>query len=75
MDWHDVDENERTVVHCGNTWNRETQAGITHRDFFHFPTYSFDFVASSNMKNSQILYGFARCRRKQGDYLHLLWTL
>ena len=57
-DAHDVDENEKTIVHCGNTWNRETQAGIAHRDFFHFPTYSFDFVASSNIQNIE-LYGLA----------------
>ena len=58
-DWHDVDEEMRTICICGGRWGYENYAGntagLTHRNMDTPSTEIWNSVASSNMKNSQII--------------------
>ena len=57
-DYHDVDEDARTIVRHGRYWGGESYAGITQRGVNDNPTNTFDAVASSNIQNMK-LYGHA----------------
>lgn len=50
-DWHDVDENERTIVPQGGAYNTANGAGVTIRHVFDAISRTSEVVASSNMKN------------------------
>ena len=54
-DWHEVDEDERTIPFHGGHQLRDSMTGIADLDMAHTPTNYYDIVASSNMKNSQII--------------------
>ena len=58
-DHHDVDEEMRTIVRHGGWYVDGNLSGFTCRFMRETPTNTSESVASSNMKNSQILYGFA----------------
>jgi hypothetical protein len=53
-DYHDVDEETRTIAHYGGDLvdNGGTGAGITRRNLYHSSTDFYDFVASLKNKNS-----------------------
>ena len=51
-DWHEVDEDERTIPFHGGHQLRDSMTGIADLDMAHTPTNYYDIVASSNMKNS-----------------------
>ena len=58
-DWHEVDEDERTILVYGCMWlgDRATSdgTGIYRRDMYDPVDHASYTVASSNMKNSQII--------------------
>jgi len=54
-DWHNVDEDMVTLVYHGGRWQSATNVGVTYRDTDETPTHVSDTIASSNMKNSQII--------------------
>jgi len=57
-DHHDVDEETRTIAHCGNFWARESHAGIAHRDLYYFSTsVGNGDVAYQYNKNSTLITG------------------
>ena len=54
-DEHNVDEDVMTIISQGDSWNGTVSAGITFRFVVRTSSYSSVVVASSNMKNSQIV--------------------
>ena len=50
-DWHDVDEEMRTISIQGGFWTEGEWVGITYRNVIDSSTTSGFYVASSNMKN------------------------
>ena len=54
-DGHEVDEDKTTICKCGGGWYSHIEAGIMDRDTFLHSSQVWDPVASSNMKNSQII--------------------
>ena len=50
-DWHDVDEEMRTIVRLGGWWTSGEPAGVFDGDMYNTPTASENIVASSNIKN------------------------
>ena len=71
-DYHDVDEEMRTIPLYGAHWGDTTAVGIARRELFNAPNYSNDAVASSSTQNAE-LYGSARCRRRRDDYFGSRW--
>ena len=55
MDWHDVDEDLMTMSAQSGYWCDDIGVGIARRSVIDFPFSLSDTVASSNMKNSQII--------------------
>jgi len=53
-DWHDVDEETRTITALGGYWFEYSFVGVMNRDVANAPTGSQDFVASSNMENVRL---------------------
>ena len=52
-DWHDVDEEMRTIAVCDgcwSTWGMSEASGVMCRELYDSPTSFADYVASSNMK-------------------------
>ena len=45
-DFHEVDEDTRTIAHCGNYWASESRAGVAYRDICESSSATFDTVAS-----------------------------
>ena len=57
-DWHDVDEDMMIIPVQGgnwNTWGRSAATGVMCRNMTEYSTNTWDSVASSNTKNSQII--------------------
>ena len=50
-DWHNVDEDLRTIARCGGRWYEGSNAGITLRSVSDVPTTVFGDVASSDIRN------------------------
>ena len=51
-DFHDVDEDLRTIAdYGGGYWAENVAAGVSCRHMDHTPADTSDYVASSNMKN------------------------
>ena len=48
-DGHDVDEDLTIICKCGGRWNDEPFVGIAFRDLLDTPSYTLDFVASSDI--------------------------
>ena len=55
-DWHDVDEDLRTIAIQGGAWTDISYAGITHRDPWNSPSAISGDVASLKNKNSLSRY-------------------
>jgi len=54
-DYHDVDEDSRTIASYGGHYSAEDTVGVMDRNPSSNLTEIFNFVASSNMKNSLII--------------------
>ena len=52
---HLVDEDLMVILSHGGRWLDSTQVGIAFREMKYDWTSMYDYVASSNMKNSQII--------------------
>ena len=48
-DYHDVDEELTIICKCGGRWNDGPFVGIAFRDLLDTPSYTLDFVASSDI--------------------------
>ena len=72
MNHHNVDEDMMTILAHGGNWVSVDNAGIMYRTMTRSPSEDVSIVASSNTRNVK-LYGFPRCRRRQGDYVQLWW--
>lgn len=53
-DWHDIDEDRRTICNAGGTWDRGTMSGIIQQSMYDTPTKVYSGVAS-RVKNEYIL--------------------
>ena len=54
-DWHDVDEDIRTIVSRGGSRDSGIATGVINQLLLNSPTNYIEYAASSNMKNSQII--------------------
>ena len=45
-DWHEVDEDLRTICKCGGRWGAESSEGVTYRQMDSNSTHTSDIVAS-----------------------------
>jgi len=69
-DYHDVDEEMRTIVRLGGYWRHDISAGVALRDVAGGPSELSNVVASSNIQNVK-LYGCAQYRRRFEVWLDL----